>query len=144
MSSTPTIRIFRDQRRYSPTNGPSFSSSPFPMAIPGARDPVPPPLPPPTYIHELSSGSDPGWQWGNDPSAADFGRPASVKAGSSLLGSFAKSTRLQKEHENAAHYPFNDGRRGSSISTVTASREQDMMDEPFQHSDEDMRPTSKG
>lgn len=145
MSSTPTIRISRDQRRNSPRFDLPLSSSVSPMSIPGAHDFVPPPLPPPTHIHELARGSDPGWQWGNDPSAPDFGKPTSVKAGSSLLGSsFAKGTRLQKEHDNVAHYHFNEGRRGSSISTITAGREQDMMDEPSSYGDDDTRPNSKG
>ncbi|KAK5171268.1 uncharacterized protein LTR77_004412 [Saxophila tyrrhenica] len=114
------------------------------MAIPRSRDPVPPPLPPPTYIPEISAGSDPGWQWGNDPNGADFGRPASVKAGSSLLGSINKSTRLQKEHDSTAQYSFPNSRRGSSLSTITAGREQDPTDEMFQHGDEEARPTSNG
>ncbi|KAI7514985.1 hypothetical protein KC347_g87 [Hortaea werneckii] len=48
------------------------------MAVPRAQEPVPPPLPPPTYIPEISAGHDPGWQWGNDPTRSDFGRPAST------------------------------------------------------------------
>jgi hypothetical protein len=54
------------------------------MAIPRARDvDVPPPLPPPRYIGEqLSSGQDPGWQWGNTVDTGFGG----VKPGSSLLG----------------------------------------------------------
>lgn len=153
MSSTPTpsIRISHHPR-FSPY---SHSHSPAaPMGIPGARLAAPPPLPPPSYIPEISAGQDPGWQWGNDPNGADFGRPASVKPGSSLLGSAGaaannmKSPRQGKEQDYAApQYPHDFARRGSSISTVTHARDHEMLDEPSPYSDEDgnsSRPTSNG
>lgn len=115
------------------------------MAIPWAREPVPPPLPPPTYIPEISAGQDPGWQWGNDPNGADFGRPASVKPGSSLLGQGAKGLRERKEHDHIAPRRFDESRRGSSISTVTLSRDQDMSDDMTVRTDDEItspRPAS--
>ena len=118
-----------------------------PMSIPGALPAVPPPLPPPSHIPEISAGQDPGWQWGNDPNGADFGRPASVKPGSSLLGGAMSGMRQGKEHDSAAQYPHDPFRRGSSISTVTLSRDHEMHDEPSTYSDEDgnsSRPTSNG
>ncbi|KAK4496291.1 hypothetical protein PRZ48_012271 [Zasmidium cellare] len=94
------------------------------MAIPRAQDAVPPPLPPPNYIPEIAHGHDPGWQWGNDPNGADFGRPASVKPGSSLLGgSLMRSVRQEKEQDHLPYQSFDDARRGSSISTVTVTRD---------------------
>jgi hypothetical protein len=151
MSSTPAIRISRDQRRHSPTGfPPNFPpSTAAPMAIPRTRDYVPPPLPPPTWIPEIHSGQDPGWQWGNDPSGSDFGKPASVKPGSSLLGSLSKNMRSGKEQDSLAQYRFNDARRASSISTVTpgSDQDQDAMDHASPNSDDDtssMRPASKG
>ncbi|CAI9630826.1 unnamed protein product [Alternaria burnsii] len=53
------------------------------MRIPRARSEVPPPLPPPRHID--TSGSDPGWQWGNTNSPRDTGfggnRLATVRPG---------------------------------------------------------------
>ena len=52
-----------------------FPRAPVPLAIPNARyDPVPPPLPPPRYIDDITAGSDPGWAWGNDPKGGNFGK----------------------------------------------------------------------
>ena len=146
MSSTPSIRIEQHQRYQGPETYPPFSAA-SPMAIPRARQPVPPPLPPPTYIPEISAGADPGWQWGNDPNGADFGRPASVKPGSSLLGGAAKSSRQGKEQDFGAQYPLEGTRRGSSISTITLGRDSEMHDGTLSHVDEDTnssRPTSNG
>lgn len=138
-SSTPSIRISHHQRYASP---PSYSSNlsantPSPMAVPRAQEPVPPPLPPPTIIPELASGRDPGWQWGNDPNSFDFGRAASVKPGSSLLGG-SFSSRQEKEFDYTRHNEVDDGRRGSSIATITGTRrDHDMTDDNLSHSDED-------
>lgn len=113
------------------------------MAIPHAREPVPPPLPPPSYIPELSAGQDPGWQWGNDPNRSDFGRPAAVKPGSSLLGGgVGGSARRDQEWEGFAQNPFNECRRGSSISTVTGARSYDMPDDGYGVGEEH-KPTSR-
>lgn len=136
--STPSIRISQYQRYQSPPTYPSFSTSASPMAIPRAQEPVPPPLPPPTYIPEISAGQDPGWQWGNDPNASDFGRPASIKPGSSLLGGSFRSPRQEKEHAHTVHHDYDGARRGSSISTITAvGKDHDMADDSLAHSDED-------
>lgn len=139
-TSTPSIRVSQ-HRRFSPY---ALAS---PMGIPGALPAVPPPLPPPSHIPEISAGQDPGWQWGNDPNGIDFGRPASVRPGSSLLGAAMSGMRHAKELDGAAQYPHESFRRGSSLSTVTPNREHEMHDEPSSYSDEDgnsSRPTSNG
>ncbi|RMX74791.1 hypothetical protein D0869_12250, partial [Hortaea werneckii] len=79
-------------------------------------------------------GHDPGWQWGNDPTRSDFGRPASVKPGSSLLGSVGRDFRPTVEERDIYTRGLNDARRGSSISTITMNRDSDMVDA---HSDDD-------
>jgi hypothetical protein len=57
------------------------------MAIPRARDEIPPPLPPPRHIEDLRAGQDPGWQWGNTKDTGfGGGRLATVRPGSSLYG----------------------------------------------------------
>ncbi|KAK5114969.1 hypothetical protein LTR85_010007 [Meristemomyces frigidus] len=105
------------------------------MAIPRAQEAVPPPLPPPSYIPGITTGHDPGWQWGNDPSGSDFGRAALVKPGSSLLGGASQGYRsAEKERDFYTQHAAGDARRGSSISTVTLGRDHDMTDP---NSDED-------
>ena len=137
MPSTPSIHISHDQRHSSPPPFyRSISATASPMTIPRARDIVPPPLPPPTYIPEISAGQDPGWQWGNDPNGSDFGRPASVKPGSSLLGGTANNAKHGQEIDSMVHYPH-DTRRGSSISTVTVDRDSDMHVDNLRHNDDD-------
>ncbi|KAK4610238.1 hypothetical protein CLAFUW4_14036 [Fulvia fulva] len=125
MSGTPSIRISQHQRVASPSRYPPYPiPSLGPMAIPRAQEAVPPPLPPPNYIPDIAAGHDPGWQWGNDPNGSDFGRPASVRPGSSLLGGgFMKGFRQEKEHGYPSYPSVADARRGSSISTVTAMRD---------------------
>lgn len=114
----------------------SSSSLATPMAIPRAQQAVPPPLPPPSHIPDIARGHDPGWQWGNDPSRPDFGRSAAVKPGSSLLGGspfrrFGRQEEQEREHFFHRHHRSPgtaDARRGSSISTITADRDHDMLD----------------
>lgn len=139
MTSTPSIRISQHRRYHTPPDQPAHSSAPAPMAIPRAREPVPPPLPPPSYIPELSAGQDPGWQWGNDPNRSDFGRPAAVKPGSSLLGGGKEYGRRDDDHEAFPHNSLHDARRGSSVSTVTAGHTREVGDEGLGHMDEQRR-----
>jgi hypothetical protein len=139
MSSTPSIRISQPQRQSSP---PSYSGvqpeTASPMPIPKVQDPVPPPLPPPTHIPEISTGQDPGWQWGNDPSSVDFGRSAAVNPGSSLLGGELRSPLHAKELEHTRNSSMDDGRRGSSLSTIAAvQRDHEMPDAQQPQSDEE-------
>ncbi|EEH08786.1 conserved hypothetical protein [Histoplasma capsulatum G186AR] len=103
MSSTPSILVYDfnhstyDRRRLSASsrsaarNLPfrSLSTSPGPMAIPNAMEPVvPPPLPPPRYIEDLAIGHDSGWKWGNSVEEGEFGKPTlpPIKPSSSLVG----------------------------------------------------------
>lgn len=141
---TPSIRI-EHQRFHSP---PRYPPAAAPMAIPRAHNlkAPPPPLPPPSLIPDLAAGQhDPGWQWGNDPNAQDFGRPASVKSGSSLLGGasmkpFSGRCERKKEQENCSPYYYNAGgdrlRRGSFMSIVTTTRDNDMADGSLTPSDD--------
>ncbi|KZM25249.1 metal ion binding [Ascochyta rabiei] len=78
------------------------------MAIPSARDQVPPPLPPPRHIEDLRAGhSDPGWQWGNtaNPKQNGFGgnRLATVRPGSSLYGGSGSGQVLCPRDQSADH-----------------------------------------
>ncbi|KAJ4352680.1 hypothetical protein N0V95_004064 [Ascochyta clinopodiicola] len=77
------------------------------MAIPSAREQVPPPLPPPRHIEDLQAGhADPGWQWGNttNPKQNGFGgnRLATVRPGSSLYGG-AGSGQVLPRDQSADH-----------------------------------------
>lgn len=134
MTSTPSIRVSHPQRYHTPPSHPAPSASPSPMAIPHVQAPVPPPLPPPTYIPELSTGEDPGWLWGNDPNRSDFGRPATVKPGSSLLGGGARSMGRGYDQENHSQTFHHDVRRGSSLSTVTDVRGYEMGEDSYAYS----------
>ena len=135
MSSTPSIRISQPQRYASPPSSTSFQpdlgSS---MPIPTSQDAAPPPLPPASHIADISSGQDPGWQWGNDPTSTDFGRSADVKPGSSLLGGGLRSPPRAKELEHIQH----DDRRGSSLASIAAlTRDHEMLDAQQSQSDEE-------
>ena len=128
MTSTPSILVSQHHRYHSPLAYAPCSATP-PMAVPRVQEPVPPPLPPPSHIQELTPSHDPGWQWGNDPAGSDFGRAASVKPGSSLLGS--TTTGIRPEGQKRDIYTLhigNSARSGSSLSTVTLFRENDMTD----------------
>lgn len=85
------------------------------MAIPRAREEVPPPLPPPRHIEDLRGGQDPGWQWGNTNRARDTGfdgnRLATVKHGSSLYGGSTSSQ--PRPREPSTDYMFSNGREPS-------------------------------
>jgi hypothetical protein len=109
--STPSIRISGSSLHHYPHHRPSYPSPSGAMAIPRARQEVPPPLPPPRYIGEelRESGVDPGWTWGNSTNySADTGfkgnRYAAIKPGSSLL-SGAGSAR-PPSHEHPSEHPF--------------------------------------
>ncbi|KAF2872443.1 hypothetical protein BDV95DRAFT_492253 [Massariosphaeria phaeospora] len=138
-SSTPSIRIYDSGslHHHYPLphrRPPSFPTSPSgAMAIPRAREEVPPPLPPPRYIgEELGMGQDPGWQWGNTNSPNDTGfggsRLTSIKPGSSLLGGSGQVHPRDRPAENVF------GVRASST-----SRSLDEMSSPesLEQSDED-------
>lgn len=120
MSGIPDITLNHHRFRSSP----HFPSAATPMTIPRAQEqPVPPPLPPPTYI-PISPNHDPGWQWGNDPNGSDFGKSASVKAGSSLLGGAPGRPfggRADKDNDGTFNHSIDWARRGSAISTATTA-----------------------
>lgn len=140
-TSTPSIRISEHQRYASPPSYPgSQPDTAAPMPIPKAQEGAPPPLPPPTHIPEITGGKDPGWQWGNDPSSSNFGRAAAVKPGSSLLGAGTRNPLYAKELEHTGNGSMDDGRRGSSLSTVVGiTRDHEMPDAQQQSDDEGSR-----
>lgn len=117
-TSNPSERKAMTIRSSPNTLGSSPPSSASPMSIPNARDDdsPPPPLPPPRYVnHEREGGSgartvDPGWEWSNSREEHGWGKPSSVKSGSSLYGSFAG---YGNGIMDAVEY-----RRGSSASTI--------------------------
>lgn len=133
MDGTPSIRISNSHDRRYPSHSPSSSSrlSPHhpahapasPMSIPNAaQEPqVPPALPPPAHIYEelTPQAQQKEWIFFNkeylDQHWTDFGKAATVRPGSSLLGgNRSHSGSDGEEHEIDA------ARRGSSMSTVTA------------------------
>ncbi|KAI8934003.1 hypothetical protein NX059_008774 [Plenodomus lindquistii] len=118
-SSTPSIRVYEESHRYTlPHHHRPSSPGPSPavaMAIPRARDDIPPPLPPPRHV-DVRGGQDPGWQWGNTNSPRDTGfggnRLATVRPGSSLLGSGASSNQ-PRPREPSVDYIFGHDRQPS-------------------------------
>ncbi|KAK3628862.1 hypothetical protein LTR56_015471 [Elasticomyces elasticus] len=106
------------------------------MAIPRAPEPVLLPSPPLSYIPEFSPVHDLDWQRANDPKSFDFGRAASVKPGSSLLGGTFHRFRKEQERDTYTLRAAADARRGSSVSTVTVDRDYKMVDDQKAHSPE--------
>jgi len=117
--SNPSSR-YRTSSRSSPYNSPPLPVSSMPVSIPGARDPAPPPLPPPRYLPDIADGGNNGpdlaWKWGNShEDDGNWARPmASIQPGSSLLGSFAKRSSMAEERPTY-------GRRTSSNSTLRSA-----------------------
>ncbi|KAJ4365277.1 hypothetical protein N0V83_008896 [Neocucurbitaria cava] len=104
------------------------------MAIPRAREEVPPPLPPPRHIEDLRSGQDPGWQWGYENERRDIGFHASrgtVRPGSSLYG--GPISNQPRPRDPSADYIFNNDREPS----FSRSFEGDLRSEMSHSSDED-------
>ncbi|KAF2399164.1 hypothetical protein EJ06DRAFT_538552 [Trichodelitschia bisporula] len=75
------------------------------MAIPNAREAVPPPLPPPRYIEELGQGQDAAWAFQNRHQVERYNAP--VKG--SLLGGSSDSGISM----NADRYGHHDSRKNS-------------------------------
>ncbi|KAL5435284.1 hypothetical protein PMIN06_011137 [Paraphaeosphaeria minitans] len=105
------------------------------MAIPRARQQVPPPLPPPRYIGEelRESGVDPGWTWGNSTNySTDTGfkgnRCAPIKPGSSLLSGAAGA---QPSHEHSAEHPFGPARESPSDRSFDDADSLEQSDEDY-------------
>ena len=122
-TQTPAIRVFGSgPRRENGRNDLSASNSSLvaqtvspaiPMPIPNSRESVPPPLPPPRHLVELSRGRDPGWQWANflhhNASNSSLRQPDS--------SAFSASSVKTSRDEPAS--PFAYSRRTSSLSTAT-------------------------
>lgn len=121
-SSTPSIRVYESHHRYAL---PHHHRPAVAMAIPRAREEVPPPLPPPRHIEDLRAGQDPGWQWGNTNSPRDTGfggnRLATVKPGSSLYG--ASGSAYSRPRQPSADYAYNGREPSVSLSIDDMSSE---------------------
>ncbi|KAL3427693.1 hypothetical protein PVAG01_01202 [Phlyctema vagabunda] len=106
-----SVDRYRTSSRSSSFNSASSPGiSAIPMSIPNAREPVPPPLPPPRHIADFG-GPDIAWKWGNSQEDGGWGKPVPVPPGSSLYGSFAgRGNSISEERP--------DNRRGSSTSTI--------------------------
>ena len=130
VNSPPLIRIHDHNgnrsrgRSSSRSTGASFPRIPGPMAIPNtSHNPAPPPLPPPRYIHDLSAGRDPGWEWGNN-SSRGFGQGVGASmAGSNFPKSWAKQAEHSRHHEGSERPQYK--RRESSSSTIRSPTDTD-------------------
>ncbi|KAF1820315.1 uncharacterized protein K489DRAFT_383119 [Dissoconium aciculare CBS 342.82] len=121
------------------------------MSIPRTQQAVPPPLPPPSFIPEIASGNDLGWQWGNESSTTQFGRApsmsnasANVRPGSSLHGgSYLRDADRHFDHQGRSPrtYAMNDERH-SSMSAMVAERGRSEQGGLSRSSEMDWRPTS--
>ncbi|CAD0109145.1 unnamed protein product [Aureobasidium uvarum] len=149
MDGTPSIRIHshsHDHRYHSPP--PLSRHSPqhplhapaSPMSIPHATQDspsVPPPLPPPTNLYEdlTPQAQQKEWIFFNkeyvDQHWTDFGKAATVRPGSSLLGG-----NKSQEDGHVQHHEADASRRGSSMSTITAPhRNSEAMIDPCDNDD---------
>jgi hypothetical protein len=131
VASSPSSRIL-DQMSYNDTRAsgsqsnsqtsPSFHLSPAPMTIPHSRPAeVPPPLPPPRIIPDLTNGHDPDWSWGNPMGDGRFGKLAPIKQSSSLNGGYMRPLTEASRDEEVMEWMDVDGdfdRRGSNVSTI--------------------------
>ncbi|KAH7094549.1 hypothetical protein FB567DRAFT_542985 [Paraphoma chrysanthemicola] len=98
-SAAPSLRVYESHRYSLSHHRPAQPGPAATMAIPGAREVVPLPLPPPRYIGDLGTGQDPAWPWVNPVSPSiDTGfagdRLATVRPGSSLYGTKSSSRAL--------------------------------------------------
>ncbi|KAH0544135.1 hypothetical protein GP486_008530 [Trichoglossum hirsutum] len=80
----------RSASRSSPfTTDQQPSRGPNPMPIPNARQEVPPPLPPPRYISDLTpGGSDLAWEYANSHASLGQKSFGSINPSSSLFGGY--------------------------------------------------------
>ena len=112
------FRISSRSSSYNSTASPATLSGA--MAIPNARDPVPPPLPPPRHLADIAdngnNGPDIAWKWGNyqEESAWESSAP-SLAPGSSLYGSYASGQSSFSGRPESS-------RRTSSSSTLKSIR----------------------
>jgi len=114
------FRTYGKPTAYNSTSSPA--NIPGPMSIPNAREPVPPPLPPPRHI-----GPDIAWQWANSHEVNSWGR--SVAPGSSLYGSYASEQGARDAHRESP-------RRTSSTSTIKAVLRPDSRESHYPKIDE--------
>lgn len=130
--SNPSDR-FRTWSRSSPQNSTSPTTSSRPISIPNARDPVPPPLPPPRHLTDIADGGNNGldttWQWGN-PHGHDLGRStSSIAPASRSYRSLASPKGILNKQPNFV-------RRGSSTSTSRSLSDEDAREQVYLGIDE--------
>jgi hypothetical protein len=111
--SNPSDRFRNSSRSSSYNSASSPSTTSGPMPIRNARDPIPPPLPPPRHLEDIGNGPDIAWQWGNSHEESSWERTiSSVAPGSSLYGrNFANKESMMDDRPEFV-------RRTSSTSTV--------------------------
>jgi hypothetical protein len=136
-ASTPRIRVYESgsslRSSLSIPRPPPQSRPSEAMPIPRVRDDnVPPPLPPPRYIGELSEGQDVGWKWGN-ANNTHFG---GVKPGSSLLGGLpscppSRSLESRSPDSFDGHSDEDHGRRSTTVDNRSVSRVLSAVADPF-------------
>jgi hypothetical protein len=110
------------------------------MSIPNAREPVPPPLPPPPRIPDFNGGSpatDIAWQWGNSQEGGWGKASTPIDPKSSLYGSFSARNSVADDR------PGYD-RRGSSASTIKSINGLEVRRETYPRIDEGFVTLSSG
>ena len=125
-STAPDRRMIPSRSTHIPPRSSTGGlSSSIPMSIPNARDDdlsVPPPLPPPRFITDISSGADYSgggsvhpWPACSSSGQQMWGTNSSIRPGSSLYGSFSGDGNGITE---GLHM-----RRGGSASTIKSISE---------------------
>ena len=133
--SNPSDRFRNSSRSSSYNSASSPSTASGPMSIPNARDPIPPPLPPPRHLADIADGGNNGpdiaWQWGNSHEGSGWGGSiSSVAPGSSLYGgSFASRKSVMDDRPEFT-------RRTSSTSTVKSITGLERQENPYPRIDE--------
>ncbi|KAH6701263.1 hypothetical protein BKA61DRAFT_704943 [Leptodontidium sp. MPI-SDFR-AT-0119] len=130
--SNPSDR-FRTWSRSNPQNSTFPTTSSRPISTLNARDPVPPPLPPPRHLTDTVDGGNNGpditWQWGNSH-GRDSGRSiSSVVLASSSYRSLTSPKSMSNEQPNFA-------RRGSSTLTSKSMSDGDAREQVYLGIDE--------
>ncbi|KAL2033008.1 hypothetical protein VTO58DRAFT_106180 [Aureobasidium pullulans] len=134
MCGTPSIRInSHDHRYHSPPSNSRHSphhslhapASPMAIQSRAQESPVPPALPPPrdVFTDDMTpQAQQKEWMFFNkeyvDQHWTDFGKAATVRPGSSLLG--GNKAHQGSEGDDHTQHEIDASRRGSSMSTVTA------------------------
>ncbi len=140
VKSPPSILVneFQPQHGYRSTSKPVampfFGSTREPVPIPNARDPVPPPRPPPRNLDIYAAGSDLGHIWANKLNGGvgkGGGAGGSVSSESSLHGNWGRRKEVDRMAERREFV-----RREVSVSTVKSPLDRDTKLDFSRHQDE--------